>query len=30
MVADINFIIVTGIATKDAVLRRRPSGVVKA
>jgi single-strand DNA-binding protein len=30
MVADVNFIMVTGIATKDAVLRRRPSGVVKA
>jgi len=30
MVADINFIMVTGIATKDAVLRRRPSGIVKA
>ncbi len=30
MVADVNFIMVTGIATKDAVLRRRPSGIVKA
>ncbi len=30
MVADVNFIMVTGIATKDAVLRRRPTGVVKA
>ncbi|MDW8028196.1 MAG: single-stranded DNA-binding protein [Armatimonadota bacterium] len=29
MVADVNFIMITGIATKDAVLRR-PSGVVKA
>lgn len=30
MVADVNFIMITGIATKDAVLRRRPSGVIKA
>lgn len=30
MVADVNFIMITGIATKDAVLRRRPSGIVKA
>lgn len=29
MVADVNFIMITGIATKDAVLHR-PSGVVKA
>lgn len=30
MVADVNFIMITGIATKNAVLRRRPSGVIKA
>ncbi len=29
MATDVNFIMVTGIATKDAVLRRRQSGVVK-
>ncbi|HID08353.1 MAG TPA: single-stranded DNA-binding protein [Armatimonadetes bacterium] len=28
--ADLNLIIVTGVSTKDASLRRRPSGVVKA
>ncbi len=27
---DINFIMVTGISTKDAVLRKRPTGIVKA
>lgn len=30
MVADVNFIIITGIATKEAVLRRRPTGIIKA
>jgi single-strand DNA-binding protein len=29
-VADLNLVIVTGVSTKDATLRRRPSGVVKA
>lgn len=28
--ADLNLVIVTGVSTKDATLRRRPSGVVKA
>ncbi|MCS6862954.1 MAG: single-stranded DNA-binding protein [Abditibacteriales bacterium] len=28
--ADLNFIIVTGVATKDAVLRHRASGIAKA
>lgn len=28
--ADLNLVVVTGVSTKDATLRRRPSGVVKA